>query len=79
MLDKLAEKGDWGKPLPPRTARGLAIHESFGTIVGEIAQVAVSKSGEVKVERVIGLRRLWPCRQPAQCGDADRERRDCTA
>ncbi len=52
VLDKLGEKGDWGKPLPPRTARGLAIHESFGTIVGEIAQVAVSKGGEVKVERV---------------------------
>ena len=52
VLDVLADKGEWGKPLSPRTARGLAIHESFGTIVGEIAQVAVSKSGEVKVERV---------------------------
>ncbi|MGO8798480.1 MAG: molybdopterin cofactor-binding domain-containing protein [Roseiarcus sp.] len=52
VLDKLGEKGEWGKPLPARTARGLAIHESFGTIVGEIAQVAVSKGGEVKVERV---------------------------
>ena len=52
VLDKLADKGEWGRALPPGTARGLAIHESFGTIVGEIAQVAVSKSGEVKVERV---------------------------
>jgi len=52
VLDKLADKGEWGRPLPARTARGLAIHESFGTIVGEIAQVAVSRSGEVKVERV---------------------------
>jgi isoquinoline 1-oxidoreductase beta subunit len=52
VLDKLADKGEWGRPLPPRTARGLAIHESFGAIVGEIAQVAVSRSGEVKVERV---------------------------
>ncbi|MGA2795723.1 MAG: molybdopterin cofactor-binding domain-containing protein, partial [Roseiarcus sp.] len=52
VLDKLADKGEWGKPLPAGAARGLAIHESFGTIVGEIAQVAVSKSGEVKVERV---------------------------
>ncbi len=33
--------------------RGVAIHESFGTIVGEIAEVAVSDSGEVKVERVV--------------------------
>jgi isoquinoline 1-oxidoreductase subunit beta len=52
VLEKLADKGEWGRPLPERTARGIAIHESFGTIVGEIVQVAVSKSGEVKVERV---------------------------
>ena len=32
---------------------GVAIHEAFGTIVGEIAEVAVSDRGEVKVERVV--------------------------
>ncbi|WP_158814445.1 xanthine dehydrogenase family protein molybdopterin-binding subunit [Methylocapsa sp. S129] len=53
VLDKLADKGEWGKALPVGSARGLAIHESFGTIVGEIAEVAVSKSGEVRVERVV--------------------------
>jgi isoquinoline 1-oxidoreductase subunit beta len=52
VLDKLADKGGWGRALPAGTAQGVAIHESFGTIVGEIVQVAVSKSGEVKVERV---------------------------
>jgi isoquinoline 1-oxidoreductase beta subunit len=52
VLDKLADKGGWGRALPAGTAQGLAIHEAFGTIVGEIAQVAVSKSGAVKVERV---------------------------
>jgi isoquinoline 1-oxidoreductase beta subunit len=31
----------------------MAIHEAFGTIVGEIAEVAVSDSGEVKVQRVV--------------------------
>ncbi len=53
VLDALAKKGDWGKPLPKGVGRGVAIHEAFGTIVGEIAEVAVSKSGEVKVQRVI--------------------------
>ena len=53
VLDKLADKGDWGKPLPKGSARGVAIHEAFGTIVGEIAQVAVSDSGQVRVERVV--------------------------
>jgi len=31
----------------------MAIHESFGTIVGEIAEVRVSDGGQVKVERVV--------------------------
>ena len=53
VLDKLADKGDWGKPLPKGVGRGVAIHEAFGTIVGEIAEVAVSDSGEVRVERVV--------------------------
>jgi isoquinoline 1-oxidoreductase beta subunit len=53
VLDALALKGDWGKPLPKGVGRGLAIHEAFGTIVGEIAEVAVSERGEVKVQRVV--------------------------
>ncbi len=53
VLDTLALKGDWGKPLPKGVGRGVAIHEAFGTIVGEIAEVAVSTSGEVKVQRVV--------------------------
>ena len=53
VLDTLADKGDWGKPLAKGVGRGVAIHEAFGTIVGEIAEVSVSKSAEVKVERVV--------------------------
>jgi isoquinoline 1-oxidoreductase subunit beta len=53
VLDALAEKGDWGKPLRKGVGRGVAIHEAFGTIVGEIAEVAVNDRGEVKVERVV--------------------------
>ena len=53
VLTALADKGDWGKPLPKGVGRGLAIHESFGKIVGEIAEVAVKDGGAVKVERVI--------------------------
>jgi isoquinoline 1-oxidoreductase beta subunit len=53
VLDKLADKGDWGKPLPKGVGRGMAIHEAFGTIVGEVAEVAVADRGEVKVQRVV--------------------------
>ncbi|RBP03527.1 isoquinoline 1-oxidoreductase beta subunit [Roseiarcus fermentans] len=52
VLDALAERSGWGKPLPKDVGRGIAIHESFGTIVGEVAEVSV-RSGEVKVERVV--------------------------
>jgi len=55
VLDTLAEKGDWSKKQPPGKGRGIAIHESFGTIVGEIVEVAVSPKGEVKVERVVAV------------------------
>jgi isoquinoline 1-oxidoreductase beta subunit len=55
VLDTLADKGDWSKPQPPGKGRGIAIHESFGTIVGEIVEVAVSPKGEVKVERVVAV------------------------
>jgi isoquinoline 1-oxidoreductase subunit beta len=53
VLDTIVQKSDWERPLPKGRARGLAIHESFGTIVGEVAEVAISAKGEVKVERVV--------------------------
>jgi isoquinoline 1-oxidoreductase subunit beta len=52
VLDTLAEKGDWGKPLPAGTGRGIAIHECYGSIVGAVAEAAV-RQGQVKVERVV--------------------------
>ena len=52
VLDVLVEKGDWGKPMPKGKGRGVAIHESYDSIVGMIAEVAVA-NGEVKVERVV--------------------------
>jgi isoquinoline 1-oxidoreductase beta subunit len=52
VLNVLVEKGDWGKPMPAGKGRGIAIHESYDSIVGMIAEVAVA-NGEVKVERVV--------------------------
>jgi len=53
VLDTIVAKSDWERPLPKGRGRGLAIHESFGTIVGEVAEVSVGARGEVKVERVV--------------------------
>jgi isoquinoline 1-oxidoreductase subunit beta len=52
VLDLLVDKGDWGKPMPAGKGRGIAIHESYDSVVGMIAEVAVA-NGEVKVERVV--------------------------
>ena len=52
VLDTLAEKSGWGGKLPPGSGRGIAIHECYGSIVGAVAEVAVSK-GEVNVKRVV--------------------------
>jgi isoquinoline 1-oxidoreductase subunit beta len=52
VIDLLVEKGDWGKPMPRGSGRGVAVHESYDSIVGMIAEVAV-QNGEVKVQRVV--------------------------
>ena len=36
-LEIAADKAGWGKPPPAGRARGLAVHESFGSIVAEVA------------------------------------------
>jgi isoquinoline 1-oxidoreductase beta subunit len=53
VLDKLAEKSDWGKPMGAGRGRGIAIHECYGSIIGQVAEVTVSQKGEVRVDRVV--------------------------
>jgi isoquinoline 1-oxidoreductase subunit beta len=54
VLELAAEKAGWGKPLPAGQTRGIAMVESFGSFVAEVAEVSVNrKSGEVKVHRVV--------------------------
>jgi isoquinoline 1-oxidoreductase subunit beta len=53
VLDTAAQKANWGQAMPKGTAQGVAVHECFGSIVAEIAEVAVSRRGEVRVERVV--------------------------
>jgi isoquinoline 1-oxidoreductase subunit beta len=51
-LNLAAEKADWNKPLAKGVFRGVAVHESFGSFVTQIAEVSVDE-GEVKVHRII--------------------------
>jgi isoquinoline 1-oxidoreductase beta subunit len=52
VLEKVAAMANWGSPLPPGEGRGIAITESFGSIVGEVAHVAVSSEGALRVKAV---------------------------
>ena len=51
-LKLAAEKAGWGKPLPKGHGLGLAVHESFQSIVAEVAEVSVEK-GRIRVPRVV--------------------------
>ena len=51
VLDLVAEKGSWGAP-QVGTHQGIAVHESFGTVVAEVAEVRVTDEA-IKVERVV--------------------------
>ncbi len=54
VLELAAEKAGWGKPLPAGRTRGIAVVESFGSFVAEVAEVSLNrKSGEVRVHRVV--------------------------
>ena len=57
VLDLVVEKAGWATPLPAaadglQVKRGLALHESFGSIVAMIAEVSVGKDKEIRVHKI---------------------------
>jgi len=53
VLNAAAEKGDWGKPLPPGRHRGIAQFMGYASYTAAVAEVSVSSKGEVKVHRMV--------------------------
>jgi len=51
VLDAAAELAGWGQPLPAGHHLGIALQESFGSIVAQVAEVSV-RDREVRVHRV---------------------------
>lgn len=51
VLDKAAEMSNWAAGAPAGRGRGVAIQESFGSIVAEVAEVSVA-DGNVRVHKV---------------------------
>jgi isoquinoline 1-oxidoreductase subunit beta len=52
VLQMAALNADWGGPLPEGRARGVALHESYGSIVAQVAEVSM-KEGRPFVHRVV--------------------------
>jgi isoquinoline 1-oxidoreductase subunit beta len=53
VLNAVAEKGDWGKPLPPGVHRGIAQFMGYGSYSAATAEVSVSPEGKLKVHRMV--------------------------
>ena len=53
VLELAAQKAGWGTPLPSGRARGIALHESFGSFVAQVAEVSLDPPGKVRVHRVV--------------------------
>jgi isoquinoline 1-oxidoreductase subunit beta len=52
VLDLAAAKAGWAEPPAPGRHRGIAVHESFGSVVAQVAEVSV-EGGEIRVHRVV--------------------------
>ena len=52
VLNLAAEKAAWGRPLPAGRAHGIALHESFGSIVAQVLEVSIDQ-GVPRVHRVV--------------------------
>jgi isoquinoline 1-oxidoreductase beta subunit len=49
VLNKAAQTSGWGKPLPSRCARGISLHDSFGTHAALVMEVEVDPQGEIQL------------------------------
>jgi isoquinoline 1-oxidoreductase subunit beta len=58
VLDLAAKQSGWGTPLAAgkvdeKRGRGVALHESFGTCVAQVAEVTVAADNTFRVDRVV--------------------------
>jgi isoquinoline 1-oxidoreductase beta subunit len=60
VLELAAAKAEWSSQLPSGFGRGIALVESFGSIVCEVAEVEMLADGKFKVRRVVAA---------VDCGD----------
>ncbi|MGD9845462.1 MAG: molybdopterin cofactor-binding domain-containing protein, partial [Variibacter sp.] len=52
LLDAAAKAGAWDNAPPAGRARGIALHESCGTVCAHVAEVSVGNDGVLRVHRI---------------------------
>ena len=58
VLQRAAELSGWGQPLGAaadgaKRARGVALHQSFGSMVAQVAEVSIAPDKAIRVHRVV--------------------------
>jgi isoquinoline 1-oxidoreductase subunit beta len=54
VLDVAAKAAGWGTPLPAGRGRGVSVlYSEWGSYLAEVAEVSVSKTGEIRVHRIV--------------------------
>jgi len=53
VLNAVAAKADWGKPLPAGVHRGVAQFMGYGSYSAAVAEVSVNDKGKLKVHRMV--------------------------
>ena len=58
VLRRAAELAGWSRPLAPGAegtvrGRGIALHQSFGSVVAQVAEVSVGADRQIRVDRVV--------------------------
>ncbi len=53
VLDLVADRSDWGRPLPAGVGRGIALARCSGSVIAEVAEVSVGTDGWPKVHRIV--------------------------
>jgi isoquinoline 1-oxidoreductase beta subunit len=53
VLNLVADKSNWGAPLPAGHGRGVSIQAAFGSYLAQVVEVSTQADGSIRVERVV--------------------------
>ena len=55
VLERLADEANWGRPLTPGASQGVAIIDSFESIVGQVAEISVEDDNRIRIHRLTSV------------------------